>query len=215
MSDVFREVEEDLRQEQLKRLAKRFGPYAAIVVVLVIAIVGGYSIYQGMQQDSREEAGAAFAAALSEARDGEASAALLALDKEAGSGAGGFRILAAFAAAEIRSENDDPEGAIAGWRALANDSEAGQPLQDVARILAVMHAMNAGEPAPALEGELAALAESERPLSFMAKELTALLALQQGEESRAKEILGALSEDPNSPVGLRGRVNQLLDSLGS
>ncbi len=215
MSDVFREVEEDLRQEQLKRVAKRYGPYVAIVVVLVIGLVGGYAVYQDWQQESREEAGAAFASALAEARQGEAAGALLALDKEASSDAGGFKILAAFAAAEIRSENEDPEGAIAGWRALANDSSAGQPLQDVARILAVMHAMNTQEPLPALEGELAPLADSERPLSFMARELTALLALEQGDEARAKELLTTLGQDPNSPVGLRGRVNQLLDSLGS
>lgn len=215
MSDVFREIEEDLRTDQLKRLAKRFGPYVAIVVILVIAGVGGYSIYQNSQQEAREEAGAAFAAALAEAREGEAAGALLALDEEASTGDGGFRILAAFAAAEIRSENDDPEGAIAGWRALAKDSEAGQPLQDVALILAVMHAMNGGEPLAALEGELAPLADSERPLSHMARELTALLALEQGDEARAKDLLTALSQDPNSPVGLRGRVNQLLDALGS
>ncbi len=215
MSDVFREVEEDLRQEQLKRLAKRYGPYVAIVIVLVIAVVGGYSIYQNWQQDAREEAGATFASALAEAREGDATAALVALDEEAGSGAGGFRILAAFAAAEIRSENEDPQGAIEGWRALAKDGSAGQPLQDVARLLAVMHAMNDGEPLPALEGELSPLADSDRPLSYLARELTALIVLEQGDEARAKEILSALGEDPESPIGLRGRVNQLLDSLGS
>ncbi len=215
MSDVFREVEEDLRQEQLKRLAKRFGPYIAVVVVLVIAVVGGYSAYENWQQGAREEAGSAFATALSEAREGETETALKSLDQEASSGDGGYGVLAAFAASEVRAENDDPAGAITGWRALANNSEAGQPLQDVARLLAVMHAMNAGEPLPALEGELSSLADSDRPLSFLARELTALLALGQGDEARAKEILTALSEDSGSPVGLRGRVNQLLDSLGS
>jgi len=215
VSDVFREVEEDLRQEQLKRLAKRFGPYIALVVVLVIAVIGGYSIYKNWQQEAREEAGAAFAAAMADAREGDAEAALAALDKEATSGDGGFRTLAAFAAAELRLENDDPQAAIDDWRKLTNDGSAGQPLRDVARLLAVMHAMNQDEPPAALEGELAPLADSDRPLSYIARELTALLALRQGDEARAKELLTALSEDPNSPAGLRGRVTQLLDSLGS
>ncbi len=215
MSDVFREVEEDLRHEQLKRLAKRFGPYVVAVVVLVIAVIGGYSAYQSWQQDTREEAGAAFARALADVREGDAEKGLQVLDQEAASGDAGFKVLAAFAAAEVRAETGDAQTAIEGWRALANDGDAGQPLQDVARLLAVMHAMNAGEPLAALEGELEPLAQSDRPLSFLARELTAILALQQGDEARGRELLKTLSEDPNSPVGLRGRAAQLLDSLGS
>lgn len=214
MSDVFREVEEDLRKEQLKSFAKRFGPYIAVVVLLVIAVVGGYSFYQSQQLETRQDAGAAFAAALAEVRAGEPEAGLQALDAEAASGDAGFRVLAAFAAAEVRSETGEIEAAVAGWRQLAQDAEAGQPLQDVARVLAVMHAMNLNEPPAALEGELAPLADSERPLSFLARELTALLALQQGDEARAREILQDLSQNPQSPIGLQGRAAQLLDSLG-
>ncbi len=215
MSDVFREVEEDLRQEQLKRLAKRFGPYVVGVVVLVIAVIGGYSAYQGWQQEAREDAGTTFARALADVREGEAEKALQLLDQEATSGDAGFKILAAFTASQVRSETGETQAAIEGWRTLANDADAGQPLRDVALLLAVMHAMNGGEPPAALEEELEPLAQSERPLSFLAQELTALLALEQGDETRARELLRTLSEDPSSPVGLRGRAAQLLDSLGS
>ncbi|GAB5467201.1 MAG: tetratricopeptide repeat protein [Rhodospirillales bacterium] len=215
MSDVFREVEEDLRKEKFKSLAKRFGPYIAVVVILVIALVGGYSAYEDWQIESREEAGAAFAEALAQVREGEAESALDVLDKEATSGDGGFQILAAFAAAQVRAETGEIAPAVDGWRALAADSSAGQPLQDVARLLAVMHAMDDGEAASDLESELAPLAGSDRPLSYLARELTALLALRQGDVARARDLLTELSEDPQSPVGLRGRASQLLDSLGS
>jgi len=214
VSDVFREVEEDLRHDRLKRLAKRYGPWVAVVVVLVIAGVGGWSVYRGWQQDTREEAGDAFAKALADARSGEAEAALEVLDAEAASDDGGFAVLAAFAAAELRAEQDDTAAAVEDWRRLANSEDAGQPLRDVALLLSVMHATDLGEPAAALEAELAGLAESERPLSYLARELTALLALEQGDEERAREILQALSTDANSPLGLRGRAAQLLDSLG-
>lgn len=215
MSDVFREVEEDLRQDQLKRLAKRYGPWVALAAVLLIAGIGGYAAYRSWQDEARQDAGASFAAALAEARKGDAEAALAALDAEAKTGDQGYAVLAGFAAAEIRGEQDEREAAVADWRRLAKDAAVVQPLRDVALLLAVMHAMNLEEPAPALEGELAPLADSDRPLSYLARELTALLALQQGDEARARELLKTVSDDPNSPVGLRGRAAQLLDSLGS
>ncbi|MEO1191477.1 MAG: tetratricopeptide repeat protein [Pseudomonadota bacterium] len=215
MSDVFREVEEDLRTEKLKSLAKRWGPFVAIAIILAIGGVAGYTYYEEQQVEARQAASESFADALAQARTGEADAALTLLDEEAREGDGGFQILAAFAAAEVRSENGEVPTAIDGWRALADNTAAGQPLRDVARLLAVMHAMDEGEAADLLEGELAPLAESSRPLSYLARELTALLALRQGELDRARSILTELSDDPESPVGLRGRATQLLDSLGS
>ncbi|MBC6404465.1 MAG: tetratricopeptide repeat protein [Rhodospirillales bacterium] len=215
MSDVFREIEEDLRRERLKHLATRFGPYVAGVAILAIAVVGGYAYFQSWQQDRREEAGNIFVAALNEARAGDVAKALETLDGEANADDGGYGILAAFAAAGIRSGNGEEQAAIAGWRLLAADSAVGRPLRDAATLLAAMHAMNRDEAPADLEAELAPLAGSGRPLSYLARELTALLALSQGDEVRAKEILTALVEDPQIPAGLRGRVSQLLDSLGS
>jgi len=215
VSDVFREVEEDLRQERLKHLAKRFGPYVAGVAILAIAVAGGYAYFQSWQQDRREEASNTFVTALNEASAGEVDKALETLDGEANAGDGGYAILAAFAAAGIRSGNGEEQAAIAGWRVLAADSAAGQPLRDAATLLAAMHAMNTDEVPADLEAELAPLAGSSRPLSYLARELTALLALSQGDAVRAKEILATLLEDPQIPAGLRERVSQLLDLLGS
>ena len=42
MADIFNEVEQDLRREQMKRLWDRIGIYVIAVAVLVVAITGGW-----------------------------------------------------------------------------------------------------------------------------------------------------------------------------
>ncbi len=42
MSDIFREVDEDLRREQFKRLWDRFGTYVIGLAVLIVVVTAGY-----------------------------------------------------------------------------------------------------------------------------------------------------------------------------
>ena len=50
MADIFREVDEDLKREQFKRLWDRFGIYAIIAAVLVVALTGGWRGYLAWEQ---------------------------------------------------------------------------------------------------------------------------------------------------------------------
>jgi len=41
VTDIFREIDEELKQDQLKKLWKRYGTYIVGLLVLIIAGVGG------------------------------------------------------------------------------------------------------------------------------------------------------------------------------
>ena len=42
MSDIFREVDEDIRRDQIKKLWDRFGPYVLGLALLIVLGTAGY-----------------------------------------------------------------------------------------------------------------------------------------------------------------------------
>ena len=69
MSELFDEVDEDVRREQLKKLWDQYSIYIVACALLIIAAVGGWRGYQYLEAKKAAEAGVAFdkAVELSEA----------------------------------------------------------------------------------------------------------------------------------------------------
>lgn len=63
MSDIFREVEEDVRRERFEKLWKAYGTYAIVAVALLFAGIGGWQYWQRHQLEEREKAADALLAA--------------------------------------------------------------------------------------------------------------------------------------------------------
>ena len=60
MSELFDEVDEEVRREQLKRLWDKYSILFIALMVLVVAAVGGWRGYQYLEAQKAAEAGAAF-----------------------------------------------------------------------------------------------------------------------------------------------------------
>ena len=63
MSDIFREVEEDVRRERLEKLWKAYGNYAMVALALLFAGIAGWQFWQRHEQAEREKVSDAFIAA--------------------------------------------------------------------------------------------------------------------------------------------------------
>src|SRR6478752_8454259 len=135
MSELFDEVDEDVRRDQLKKLWEQYSIYIIAGALLIIASVGGWRGYQYLEAKKAAEAGAAFdkAAELSEAnKHAEAEAAFADLAAKAPSG---YRVLARLrTASEVASR--DPQGAAKMYDDIAADRSVGAAEQDLARIRA-------------------------------------------------------------------------------
>ena len=108
MSELFDEVDEDVRRDQLKQLWERYSIYIIAVALLIIASVGGWRGYQYVETKKAVEAGAAFdkAVELSEAnKHAEAEAGFAEL---AAKGPTGYRVLSRLRmATEEKGERDE------------------------------------------------------------------------------------------------------------
>ena len=82
MSDIFREIDEELRQERFQQLWKRYGTYVIAGIVALVLAIGGYKFYASYQLTRAGESGAQFAQAtklISEGKYGQAEPILSAL----------------------------------------------------------------------------------------------------------------------------------------
>lgn len=214
MTDIFTEVEEDLRREKAKRLWDRYG---WIATTLVVAIVLGTGAFQGWRWYQAREAAAAaerFLAATRAAEANNTEAALADLAPLAQSGPGGYRLLARLQEAGLRARAGEREAAIRLWEGIAADSSTPAPYRDLALLLSVLHSIDGGDPA-ALTARLMPLDRPDGAFRYSARELLAAIAMKQGERDRAITILRALAAAEDAPTALRNRAAETLGALGS
>ena len=212
MSDIFREVDEEIRKDRAKALWQRYGIYVYIVIGALILGTGGNQYWRYYQQSQRLEESAAYQAAAAAAQDERTTEAINAFSALAADAGTGYAVIARLREAAARAEAGDLEGALAAWDALAADDGIEDAYRDLARLLAAMHLIDDG-PTDAVRQRLAPLFAEGSPWRHSARELQAVLALREGRREEARELLQGLIDDAGTPSGGRARAEALLSAL--
>ena len=205
MSDIFREVDEDLRREQYKAIWTRYGNYIIVVAVLIVVATGGYRGWQYWQARQAAASGDRFVAALKMADDGKKQEAIVALDELAANGHGAYPYFANMRAAALKTADGDAASAAAAFDAVAADRNAPPLLRDVARLRAAL-ALSDTASLTDLETRIADLAKAESPFRHTAREILALAAWRTGDMTKASAYLIELTADPRVTQGARQRA---------
>ena len=207
MSELFDEVDEEVRREQLKKLWDKYSLYFIALMVLVVAAVGGWRGYQYLEAKKAAEAGATFekAAELSEqSKHAEAETAFADLAAKAPSG---YRTLARLrAAAEVSAR--DPKAAAKMYDDIATDSGVGSEWRDLAKIRAAGLLVDSASYAD-IQRRLETSAEPKSTFRHSAREMLALSAWRNNDMTAARKWVDAIAEDGETPPGLRSRAEAL------
>lgn len=212
VSDIFQEVDEEVRREQLKKLWERWGNYVVAAAILLVAGVGAWRGYEWWEAKKATESGAAFEAAATLAEAGKRSEAEAAFAKVATDGTAGYRHLARLREAAELAQTDS-KAAIAAYDKIAADGAVGQVLQDLAALRAAALLMDAGSLAEA-QRKLEPLAAAERTFRYTAREFLVLAAWRAGDSAALKRWSDTILTDAQTPSSTRQRVEQLL-ALGA
>ncbi len=215
MSDIIREVDEQIRRENWEKLWKRYGRFlfgAAVGVVVVTAAIVGWREFD---KSRRLEQGDNFAAAVAvaEASDSPSASAdaMAALAEQASPG---YAVLARFREAWLRAEAGEREAAIAAYDALAADGSAEPMFRDLAVLYSVRMQADVGE-AAGLIARLAPLTAEDGVWRYSARELVAILHLGAGDTAAAREAFQFLADDLLAPEGLRARAAEMLRAMAN
>ena len=207
MSELFDEVDEDVRRDQLKKLWDKYSIFIVAAALLIIAAVGGWRGYQYLEAKKAAAAGAAFdkAAELSEQnKHSEAEAAFADLAAKAPSG---YRMLARLrAAAEVGKR--DPQAAAKLYDDIAADRSISAPEQDLARVRAAGLLLETST-YPNMLQRLEPATAPGATFRHTARELLALSAWRANDTAAARQWLDLIANDGETPPSLRSRAEAL------
>ena len=212
VSDIFREVDEEVRREQLKKLWDRYGNYVVVAAVLLVAAVAAWRAYMWWEAKKAAETGAAFEAATTLAEAGKRGEAEAAFAKIAADGTAGYRHLARMREAAELAQSD-AKAAIAAYDQIAADRAVGPVLQDLAALRAAALLIDTGALQEA-QRRLEPLAANDRTFRHTAREFLVLAAWRAGDATAAKRWSDLIMTDAQTPAATRSRVEMLM-ALGA
>lgn len=209
MSELFDEVDEEVRREQLKKLWDKYSIYFIALMVLVVAAVGGWRAYQYFEAKKAAEAGAAFERAVELSEQAKHEDAEKAFTELAARAPSGYRTLARLrAAAEAASR--DPKAAAKMYDDIAADRSVGSEWQDLAKIRAAGLLLDSTSYADMQQRlEASAAPKSNSTFRHSAREMLALSAWRNNDMTAARKWLDAIDGDGETPPGLRSRAEAL------
>ena len=208
MSDIFREVDEDVRRDEAVKFWEKYQNYLIAVGVVVALGAGGYRLYDNWRIKQNEAAGAKYEAALTLARDAKGAEAETALAGIAADAPAGYRALAALRLAGETGKRDAAAG-IRAYDALASDAALDPLLQSVAKIRAAMLAIDTAD-FKELSRRLEPLAGQGATFRHTARELLGLAALKGNDFASAGKWLDQIVTDAQAPQTLRDRAQAML-----
>jgi hypothetical protein len=207
VSDIFQEVDEELRRERLQKLWDRYQNYIIAGAVAVVLGVAGWRGYDYLENKKAADSGTAFEVALRLADEGKHGEAEAAFAKVAAEGTPGYRSLARLReAAELADR--DPKAALAAYQKVAADGSVGQVLQDLAAARVGALQIDAGSFDQA-KATLEPLTAQGRTFRHTARELLAFGAWRSGDATAARRWADMIITDGQTPASTRNRVEML------
>jgi hypothetical protein len=212
VSDIFREVDEEVRREQLKRLWDRYGVLVIAAAVLLVVAVGGWRGYLWWEAKKAGEAGAAFEAAALLSEQGKHEEAEAAFGKIAADGTASYRMLAKLReAAELAHR--DSKAAVATYDALAADRRLDQVQRDLATVRAGYLLVDSA-PYDELRRRLEPATTADRAFRHSARALLAFSAWRSSDLTATRRWSDMILADPETPVSTRGQIEMLMALAG-
>jgi len=214
MSDesFVREVNEELRQDQMKAVWRRYGMAIVAGVILILAATAGYVGWGYWNEQQANQSGDQFSAALDLANEGRTEEALEALGQLEAEGYGAYPVLARLREATLRAEAEDFEAAIAAFDSVAADSSVPGSIRDMARLRAALLLVDHGS-----YGDVASRAEplsdDANALRHGAREAMGLAAWAADDLENALRLFEMIVDDTAAPANTRQRAEMMVELI--
>jgi hypothetical protein len=208
-----REVDENLRRDQLRESAQRYGKWIVAAVILFLVAIGGYIYWQHRQSERAVADSEAMSAALDKVGSGNVKGAEADLVPLSESSNDVTRSTATLARAAFAIQRNDRKAATELFNTVAADESAPQPLRDLATVRATMTSFDSMKPDDVI-ARLKALVEPGKPFFGTAGELTAMAMLAKGDRAGAGQLFARIAADRQVPESIRSRAVQVAGSLG-
>jgi hypothetical protein len=195
MSDIFHEVDEEVRRDKAAEFWKKYQNLILAGAALIVLAAAGFRYWQYERERAQQAAGDQFQQALAALEGGKLDEAKAGFDKIAAEAPSGYRALAQMAAAGAKAQSDPP-GAAAAFDAEAGDAAIDPLLRDAARLRAALLRVDIPGEEQKGAAALTSLSAADGPFRRLAELDLAALALARNDYDDAAKQLDLVLGDP-------------------
>ena len=207
-TDIIREVDEQLRKEQFEKLWERYRGAILSGAVAIVALVGGYKLWQAHLANQAATVGAQFDAATGLMAAGKPADAVKALEALQSSAPAAYANLAALRLAAKTAADGKTDDAVARYDAIANNSGVDAIFRGFARIQSAQLKLDKSD-FTTLQNQLNDLTATDSVWRNSARELLGLSAYKAGKLTEADDYFAAILSDKDG----RGPVGQVAETM--
>ena len=190
MADIFDEVSEELKQDQLLQFWKKYSKYfISIALVLIISFLG-YFFYNQWKQKMLENSSSQYFSAIKKLENKEFESSLEDFSKGINENNRGYKILSLFGLAEANFKLGKINEMILNYETIYNNQDIDIYYRDLARLLTVMK--NNKRPFDEQINILQPILNSPSKLQLLASELKILLMIKFNKIDDAKKSIDQL-----------------------
>jgi hypothetical protein len=212
LSDIFREVEEEVRRDRLEKIWKEYGDYIVAAIAIAILAVAAYRLWNVYQAREAARASVRYISAQRLLESGQAQPAAREFAHLSQTAPKGYAKLSQMQEADALAASGNAAAALANYRKLIDSGD--EMLSSIARIRAAWILVE-GAPKSEVESMLGGLAANTSPWHPVAGEILAYADYHAGDAKRALAEFQALAKDSKSPAGVRGRSNAMATFLAA
>ena len=209
----YREVDEELRRDQMRTTWQRYRWAIIGGVLLLLAAIAGALWWQQEKQRRAGENAEVLAQVFQDVQAGRTKDVGPRLDKLIEDGSVGYRAAAMLTKADLALEQNKEAEAIAGFKAVAENADLPEPYRNLALIRQTSTEFDKLQPQAVIQ-RLQPLAQPGNSWFGSAGELLAVAHLKAGNQQEAARIFAAMSKDENVPESIRARAVQMAGALG-
>ena len=216
MSDIFQEVQEEYRREQLSKAWDQYRVpiiAAAAGLLLAVAAYQGWNLWhaRALETSSRQYQAAIANLGQEQAQPIQQRAAAAALARLADDGAGGYPLLARLQEAALRAAAGDTKAAVSLYDRVA-DSTSDPIFGDYARVRAAMLLVDTA-PIADIQKRLGGIAGSESPWRIEAEEFLAYASWRAGDSKEALRLFDLIKKNPAASSGVKQRATEFYSMI--
>ena len=213
-NDTFlREVDENLRRDQMQDFLRKNGKWIALAIVLFLAATGGWIYWEQHQKKQSAEQSEQLHAIFNDIAQNKQQTVPERLQKLEQANGDVVRASAVLTDAALALEKNNRSAAIAKYRELANDKGLPQLYRDVGTIRLTALEFDTIKPEEVV-ARLEPMAKTGNPWFGSAGEMTALALLKQGKKAEAGKLFAQIAADNQVPNSIRTRAVQVAGTLG-
>ena len=211
-NDAFlREVDEELRRDELVNAWRRYGRWVVVAVIVGLAVFGGWLYWQHYQQKRAGDEGEKLLASYDQIAANKPAPGLAELET---SRSPGYRATAKFAEGNALLKKNDLKGAAAKFAEIAADDAIAQPFRDLALIRQTSAEYDTLKPQVVVD-RLRSLAQKGNPWFGSAGELVGIAYIRMNRPELARTLFDQISNDDGVPQTIRDRAVQMASTLGA